>query len=389
MNDSLNLDPIASAKCEIEVQLDVLEMILACDDESIADNPDDPRDRRGRVPGFERYCSLVPIVLRRLDEDLAAKRIGLGETDLVLTGLSALLLPLRAFALLYEHDQPDRAVEELQEALVFSERLGAIPRDDHPGRLYRDIDRLFDDVRAARMSMGFTRSHTRDRPDPPEGNAQWSPYKWFDFFLGSARREDPMIDAVERQGLTEPVLREAHERSKKQGERLEEGFREFLEADRIIDARDAAYDEKNPEAFLELREIPVLPAIADGEPEPYEIPTRVCPETSAEERDPNEWESDPVFLLVRPFTSRLIIAMKDQSSLAYGYMLILAVKSQATLASADIWLDQGTGKAPIFGAYRFVMHNLGRIAETVDCFALDPALAADARRISAEVATLL
>jgi len=48
-------------------------------DESIANDPDDPREGIGRFPGLDRLMPLIPCVINRLEEDVSMGKGGEGS----------------------------------------------------------------------------------------------------------------------------------------------------------------------------------------------------------------------------------------------------------------------------------------------------------------------
>lgn len=427
-------------KADIKVHLDVLEMLLACDDEAIAEDPTDPRDGRARLPGFERFRTLVPIVLKRVDEDIAAGRIHIeredstGEITTVLSGLRVILRALGAFTLYYEHEQLERAVDELEATLIDAQILLNTPRDDYPGRLYRDIAKLIDDIEACFVVLRGFHRQTSIQLNLPDPGAQHSPDQWFQFYLEQARRDDPLIDAIESAGMSQAAFILGYNQMEENDAQLDAEMTDYFIYLHEAQARDEVYDELNPEAFLELDEITDLSELEledvladsgvefelhDSEWDTYDDESFEGDLTGVEigsedastgfddfnpdllriKLDKNkETTSDPIFQMLDSYFRKLqpfLLESRETEDLdptaiqniVNNYIILLMLKPQVHILSSDVWVKITENQAPLHGAYLFAIHCLDRIAEAAERFRPDDDLkfAHEARRIKKEI----
>ena len=58
-----------------------LDDIFLKADENIANEPNDPREGIGRLPGLDRLIFLIPCVISRLEEDVSKSKGGEGHAD--------------------------------------------------------------------------------------------------------------------------------------------------------------------------------------------------------------------------------------------------------------------------------------------------------------------
>lgn len=118
----------------------------------------------------------------------------------------------------------------------------------------------------------------------------------------------------------------------------------------------------------------------------------------SESGDEPDFRNDPVYRILDPFSMDLMRACRmdeppedmenpDLPQVLRNYVVLLALKPQARIASCRVWVEQTESDAPRWAVYRFAAHCLKRIAESIEKFGGQDLLpyAARARRARREI----
>lgn len=387
---------IETAISSLRMKIENLESYFARWDEEISANPDDPRDRIGRLPGLERVLTLASPLLARLETDLASGDIGRGaanaaDTERVVQGLDAIGLAIESARLWQQTDDIDRAVSGMNEAAAMAESCLAVPRDDQPGRFCHDLGRLSEDFRAMASMLELFQRNRRRNPHLPDPDAEdhWPPTRWFEMLLDQACREDRLFSVVENFGLSEESLRSGIDAVKQDEADLEREKELIISSYETLDKREQVYDSEDPESFLNLSEIPELPKDA-ADVEVSEVPVLDLddddaldlPEDEYDDDDESgidditerKWRSDPALTILEPVAFAAIKALsllrtpESEASTLHNYVVLVLLKPLARIASSYVHCEESESLAPVHGAYLFAMYCLDRAATALERF---------------------
>jgi YD repeat-containing protein len=239
------------------------------------------------------------------------------------------------------------------------------------------------------------------------------------------------IAIVDAEGISGTSLAKGMKQTVEESEKMDKKAEKHFITYTLMKNRDAAFDPKHPEKFLDLSEIPVIKDEDDDyevrsvdlryeeemEEEPSEPWASSLPELqnwnesiSESSSDDSEllnqnFEDDPVYRLLEPFTHNLIGCLKrdylwrikesgnegnHMRSPLENYLVILALKAQVRLSSCEV-LEESLGhEAPRKGVYLFTMECLERIADAIEKFSQEHLyhLAVEARNIKRQIECL-
>lgn len=398
-------------------------------DVKISNGPDDPREGIGRLMGLDRLMCLIPCVMNRLEEDVSTGYEGDNITSII-EGLLAIQEGLQSVLAYYQRGDVETPFEILGNALS---KIGNLSNKKSPFgvRVFRDIARIAPDFQIIyNMFEGFLENR-RIRPEALKTDATWSPESWLDYYREQARLEEPLIVVVETEGLSEASLEKGMKRMMKESEQRDKASERFFANYTLIKNRDAAFNPDHPEKFLDLSDIPDITDEEDDgkhevrvvdlhyeEEEESEPWASSLPElnnwnqTSQEslyddsERQPPDFKDDPVYQLLNPFVHDIIERLKhdynrrvkeneSQEYVMYSplehYIIILALKAQARIASNGVHTESAGHDAPRKGVYLFVMECLEKIAKTIHKFSQKHLyhLATEARNIKKQIEEII
>ena len=405
-----------------------LDDIFLKADENIANEPNDPREGIGRLPGLDRLIFLIPCVINRIEEDIS-KIKEFEDSAPVTEGLQAIKEGIDSVLVYYLKDDVGGALGLLSNALSSIDKLsGIIPQSSI--RFLRDISGIAPDFHIlSSMWEGFRESR-RTRPKEPETDKSWSPELWLDYYREQARLEEPLIAMGDAEGLTGTSLEKGMKQMIEEREQMDKRMEKQINSYNLMRNRDAAFDPEYPEKFLDLLEIP---DVNDEDDEEYEV--RTVDLHYEEEEEPEPWasslpelqdwnkhasessfddselshqdfEDDPVYHLLKPFTNNVFERLKRdylnrvkeskneedlmRSPLEH-YLVILALKPQVRISSCGVMAESVGHEAPRNGVYMFAMECLERIADAIERFSLKHLypLAAEARNIRKQIEEIL
>lgn len=399
-------------------------------DENISNDPDDPREGIGRFPGLDQLMFLIPCVINRLEEDISKSKEGENVASII-EGLQAIKEGIHSVLTYYLQDDVEGAINLLSNALSKIDKLCS-KKSQSSIRVFRDIARITPDFQIIlNMFEGF-RENKRIRPKEPETNTSWSPECWLDYYREQARLEEPLIAMVDAEGLSEASLgkgmKQMMEESAQRDKMMEKQFITY----KLMRNRDAAFSPEHPERFLDLSEIP---DIKDEDDDDYEVRAIDLRYEEMEEEPPEPWasslpelrdwnkvthessfddselcrqdfEDDPVYLLLNPFAHNLFECLKQDDlrrvekgrreenelrSPLEHYLIILALKAQVRISSCGVWAENVGHEAPRKGVYLFAMECPERIAEAIERFPRKHLyhLATEARNIKKQIEKIL
>lgn len=417
---------------------DKLEGFFAQADEEIGNDPDDPREGLGRLPGLDRLMLLLPCVLDRLEEDIDKDLFSLpiggdgGAAHQLLDGLGAIKQAIQTVLTWYIHNDVDQALELVNTALEGARKYTVKEEPGFRGRFLHDLARIAPDFQIMRGMLEDFQENRRRRPKHPEDNELCSTERWLKYYREQARLEEPMFAVVDAEGLSEQSLEKGMKLMIEESKRLDHHKEEFVERYRLMKNRDTVFDPERPELFLDLTEIPEVED--DGDDDDYEVRSidlryeeddrpspwasslpelkawnkRTMEPTLEDEEDPTrpDFLKDPVYRMLDPFINNLFSCLKeeyfetiqDSGEEAYPmrspldhYLILVALKAQARISSCGVWVDSAGHPAPRHGAYMFAMDCLERIAEAVERFAPESLqhLATQARHIKRRIKNLI
>ncbi|MGR3318159.1 MAG: hypothetical protein ACUZ8O_06725, partial [Candidatus Anammoxibacter sp.] len=374
-------------------------------DESISNDPDDPREGIGRFSGLDRLMLLIPCVINRLEEDITENKEGENLAPIT-EGLQAIIDGLNSVLIYYLQDDVDLAFNLLNNAMSKINNLSN-KEPQSSVRFLNDMARIAPDFEMLlHMFEGF-RENKRTRPEEPETNESWSPEHWLDYYREKARLEEPLFAMVEAHGLSEASLEKGMILMMEESEHMDKRMRRHIISYELERNRDAAFSSEYPQRFLDLPEIPAVKDEEDDddydvraidlhyedEEEPSEPWASSLPElenwnkyksdSTFDDSDLSgqKFEDDPVYNLLKPFVNRVMECQKDdflqqvkdsgedrmRSPLEH-YIVILALKPQARIASCGVWTESVGHEAPRKGVYLFAIECLEMIAEAIEKF---------------------
>ncbi len=399
-------------------------------DENISHDPDDPREGIGRLPGLDRLMFLIPCVINRLEEDLSKNKEDENVASII-EGLQAIQEGIQSVLTYYLRDDVEGAHKLLRNVLSKIDKLSG-KRSQSSIRFFRDIARIAPDFQIILYMFEGFRENRRIRPKEPETNISWSPECWLDYYREQARLEEPLIAMVDAEGLSEASLEKGMKRMMEESEQRDKMMEKQLITYKLMRNRDAAFSSEHPERFLDLSKIP---EIKEDDDDDYEVTAIDLRYEEEEEEPPEPWssslpelrdwnkithessfddselcrqnfEDDPVYRLLNPFAHNLFECLKQdylrrvkesksedigmRSPLEH-YLIILALKAQARIASCGVWAENVGHEAPRKGVYLFAMECMERIAEAAERFPRKHLyhLAAEARSIKKQIEKIL
>lgn len=397
-------------------------------DKNIANDPDDPREGIGRLPGLDRLMFLIPCVINRLEEDISKSK-EIEDAVPIAEGLRAIKEGVNSVLTYYLQDDTGGALNLLNNTLSNLDKLSGTKQQSGI-RFFSDMARITPDFHIlVDMFEGFMESK-RVRPKEPETDESWSPERWLDYYLEQARLEEPLIAMVDAEGLSEASLEKGMRQMIGEREQMDRRMEKQINSYNLMRNRDAVFDPECPEKFLDLSEIP---DIKDKDDDEYEV--RTVDLRYEEEEEPEPWasslpelqdwnksiselsfddsesfhqdfEDDPVYCLLKPFTHNFLDCLKhdhlnrvresgneenQMRSPLEHYLVILALKPQARISSCGVVAEDVGHEAPRKGVYMFTMECLDRIAEAINKFSLEHLyhLAAEARNIKKQIEEIL
>ncbi|MBI4713322.1 MAG: hypothetical protein HY762_08505 [Planctomycetes bacterium] len=396
---------IADRITELKQTLHKLESHFYKVDSMLPPEPDNPHKKLGRLEGLDRVVFITPYVLRRLGADINNAQIddAIGQAVLeVLNGLESGLKGAVAWII----------DDKIQDAVKLTDVIPQLARKytDHPpafkGRFFRDFLRIAPDFKLmlwlSEYLEGIPQSAVngtirRQRPKLPEMDDYNSAESWFNYYKKEAQFEEVIIALIDKEGLTEESLQKGSKLMRQEYDEINRAGQQFVEYYQQIETRGAVFDDENPEAFLDLSEIPELENDDEGEPTSYadsESPepwARSLPqindwnkhirEQDYEDDDEDEdFESDPVYKILKPFVHNILSTLRrefDKQARKSSepvrapiddYVAILALKSHARVASHRVWVNMAKNPAPRYGVYMFAMECLAQIGQATEKF---------------------
>ena len=234
------------------------------------------------------------------------------------------------------------------------------------------------------------------------------------------------------EGLSEASLEKGMKRMMEESEQRDKMMEKQFITYKLMRNRDAAFSPEHPERFLDLSEIP---DIKDEDDDDYEVRAIDLRYEEVEEEPPEPWasslpelrdwnkithessfddselcrqnfEDDPVYLLLNPFVHNLFECLKQDDlrrvkeskrgkneirSPLEHYLIILALKAQVRISSCGVWAENVGHEAPRKGVYLFAMECLERIAKAAERFPRKHLyhLATEARNIKKQIEKIL
>ncbi len=398
-------------------------------DKNIVNDPDDPREGIGRFPGLDRLMSLIPCVISRLEEDVSRGKGGEGGM-LITEGFQAVKEGLNSVSIYYFQDDVDGALNLLSNSLSEIDKLSS-KKFQSSIRFFRDLARIAPDFHILLDMLESFRENNKTRPAEPEGDESWSPERWLHYYREQARLEEPLIAMVDAEGLSGTSLEKGMKQTIEESGQMDKMVEKHFITYTLMKNRDAAFDPKHPEKFLDLSEIPDIKDENDDyevrtvdlryeeekEEEPFEPWASSLPElqnwnesiyeSSSDDSElrHHDFEDDPVYRLLEPFTHNLIERLKrdyirrvkeseseeDQMrSPLENYLVILALKAQVRLSSCEVLVESIGHEAPRKGVYLFTMECLEKIADAIEKLSQEHLyhLAAEARNIKKQIECL-
>ncbi|MBF8275191.1 MAG: hypothetical protein HW390_264 [Candidatus Brocadiaceae bacterium] len=427
--NSANQKQIHAGISKITDVLAGLEDFFHKTDVDISNDPDDPREGIGRLMGLDRLMCLIPCVLNRLEEDVSNGKEGENISSII-EGLQAIQAGLQSVLAYYQRDDVEVPLETLSNALSTIDHL-SYKKPPSGIRIFRDIARIAPDFQIIHNMFEEFLENRRVRPEALKTDAAWSPESWLDYYREQARLEEPLVAVVEAEGLSEASLEKGMKQMLKESEQRDKANERFFANYTFMKNRDAAFNPDYPEKFLYLSEIPDITDEEDDgehevrvvdlhyeeedEPEPWasSLPeldnwNKASQESLYDdpERHPPDFKDDPVYQLLNPFVHDLIKCLKndysrrvkESESKEYAmrsplehYLIILALKAQARIASSGVHTKSAGHDAPRKGVYLFVMECLEKIAKATHKFSQKHLfhLASEARNIKKQIEEII
>ena len=272
---------IRSRIADVRVALADRVAFLAAASDRIAADYDDDRDRIGRPRALDALIERLPGVIDRLEADLDR----VTDAATVIDRLGRLERVLEMARTLHGDLAP--TFEPVNVSAEGDFRFFADLRELEPV-----VDELATDIR---MLCENRKRRPMELPD----EETWDADRWLRYLREKFRREEPIVAAVEGEGLTLEVL--------------ERGYRESRE---------------EADAFHALAE----KWVEHHRPEPREEP-EPPPPLDCDDDDEDPFEEDPAWQLIREFAVAALGRPCDDTPLEH-YLTILAIKPGARLASS-------------------------------------------------------
>ncbi|MDN3514186.1 MAG: hypothetical protein NG747_07285 [Candidatus Brocadia sp.] len=400
-------------------------------DKDISHDPDDPRKGIGRLPGLDRLMFLIPCVINRLEEDISQSKESENVASII-EGLQAIQEGIQSVLTYYLRDDVEGALNILRNVLSKTDKL-SVKKSPSGIRVFRDMARLAPDFQIILDMLEGFRENRRIRPKEPEANTSWSPECWLDYYREQARLEEPLIAAVDAEGLSETSLEKGFKRMIEENVQRDKMMEKQFITYNLMRRRDAAFSPEEPERFLDFSEIPDIKDEQDNDDyevraidlcyeEEEEYPPEPWASSLPELRDWNkithessfddsglcrqDFEDDPVYCLLNPFAHNLFECLKQDNrrrvkegksgenemrSPLEHYLVILALKAQVRISSCGVWVEGVGHDAPREGVYLFAMECLERIADALERFSVEHLyhLATEARSVKRQIAEIL
>ncbi len=400
-------------------------------DTNISNDPDDPREGIGLLPGLDRLMCLIPCMINRLEEDISKSKEG-GNITSIIEGLQAIQEGIQGVLAYYLRGDVEVALNLVGKV---HSKIDNLSNKKPPSgiRVFRDMARIAPDFQIILNMFEEFRENRRISPKEMETNAAWSPECWLDYYREQARLEEPLIAVVDAEGLSEASLEKGVKRMMEESERRDKMMERFFITHNLMKNRDAAFNPDHPEIFLALSEIPDIKDEEDDgdyevrainlhyeeeEEEPLEPWASSLPELrnwnkisheslyDDSERLRQDFEDDPVYRLLNPFVHDLIECLKhdylqrvkESESKEYvmrspleHYIIILALKAQVRISSCGVHAESVGHEAPRKGVYLFVMECLEKIAKATHKFSQKHLyhLAVEARNIKKQIEEII
>lgn len=397
-------------------------------DRNIANDPDDLREGIGRSSVLDRLMFLIPCVISRLEEDVSKIKWGRGGM-LITEGLQAVKEGLNSVSIYYLQDDVDGALNLLSNSLSEIDKLSR-KKYQSSIRFFRDLARIAPDFHILLDMFESFRENKKRRPAEPEGDESWSPDRWLHYYREQARLEEPLIAMIDAEGLSEASLEKGMKQTIEESGQMDKMMEKHFITYTLMKNRDAAFDPEHPEMFLDILAIPDI----KDEDDDYEVRTVDLRYEEEEEESSEPWasslpelqnwnesisessldsselrhqdfEDDPVYRLLEPFTHNLIECLKrehlcrvkeseseeDQMRTPLeNYLVILPLKAQVRLSSCGVLVESIGHEAPRKGVYLFTMECLGKIADAIEKLSQEYLyhLAAEARNIKKQIECL-
>ncbi len=399
-------------------------------DEDISSYPDDPREGIGRLPGLDRLVILIPLIITRLEEDVSKNKEIVNVLPIA-ESLRAIQEAINGVLIYYLQDDVDSAIISLNISISNIDNIFSKKFQFHI-RFLHDITRVAPDFQLFLNTIDGIQRNRKTRPEELETDESWSVENWLYYYREQARLEEPLIAMVDAEGLTGTSLEKGMKQMIEEGEKTDKAMEKQFDSFDLMRKRDAAFDREYPEKFLDLSEIPDIKDDEDDgdyevrtidlqyeeeEEEPTEPWASSLPElqnwnesTSEQAFDNTElsrpdFEDDPVYRLLEPFTHNIIECLKhdhlnrikkgsretDQlRSPLEHYLVILTLKAQVRISSCDVHVESIGHDAPRKGAYLFAMECLERVAEAIETFSQEHLyhIVAEARNIRKQIELL-
>ncbi len=400
-------------------------------DKDISNDPGDPREKIGRLPGLDRLIVLIPLIITRLEEDISKTKVM--EDILPITeGLKAIQDTINGVLIYYLQDDVDSAIISLNISISNIDNIFSKKIQFHI-RFLHDITRVAPDFRLFLNTIDGIQRNRKTRPEELETDESWSAENWLYYYREQARLEEPLIAMVDAEGLTGTSLEKGMKQMIEESEKMDKAMEKQFDSFNLMRKRDAVFDPEYPEKFLDLSEIPDIKN--DEDDGDYEVRTIDLHYEEEEEEPAEPWASslpelqnwnesvseqsydktglsrpdfkdDPVYRLLKPFTHDIFERLKHdhlnrikkgsreegqlRSPLEH-YLVILTLKAQVRISSCNVHVESTGHDAPRKGVYLFAMECLERIAEAIETFSQEHLyhLAAEARDIKKQIELLL
>lgn len=260
---------------------------LGAASDRIAADYDDDRDRIGRPRALDALIERLPGILDRLEADLDR----VPDAALVVDRLGRLEKIL------------DMAKTIHGDAAPTFPSIGVAADGDF--RFFADLRGLEPIVQELVTDIQFLCEGRRRRPMELPDEETWDTDRWLRYLREKFRREEPIVAAVEDEGLTLEALERGHRKAREEAEQQDALMHRWMEFHR-------------PE-----------PVEEEEEPEPLPEP----PGDYEDDDDGDGFEDDPAWQLMREFAVAALDLERENTPLNY-YLALLALKPGARLASS-------------------------------------------------------
>ncbi|MCP4270153.1 MAG: hypothetical protein GY777_32030 [Candidatus Brocadiaceae bacterium] len=403
-------------------------------DKDISNDPDDPREKIGHLPGLDRLIILIPLIITRLEIDVS-KNMEAVDVSPITEGLKEIQEAINGVLIYYLQDDVDNAIISLNISISNIDNICNKKLQSHI-RFLHDITRVTPDFQLFLNTIDGIQRNKKTRLDELETDESWSVENWLYYYREQARLEEPLIAMVDSEGLTGTSLEKGMKQMIKKSENMDKIMEKQFSSFDLMRKRDAAFDQEYPEEFLNLSEIPdIKDEEGDDDYEFRTIDLQYEEEEGGGEEQAEPWasslpelrnwnestaeqpydslglsrpdlEDDPVYSLLKPFAHDIFELMKhdhlnqikegsreaDQlCSPLEHYLVILTMKAQVKISSCYIHVESTGHDAPRKGVYLFAMECLERIAEAIETFSQEHLyhLAAEARNIKKQIELIL